>query len=138
MLSHLFVGGSHFGALTGAEIAGKDGGALGSSSELSLSDRKGCRGGVRVGPCSTGLWGRALAFPCFPLLCCCQGRPLSRDHSSGFLKWNISMRHSVPISRPSWAPEIQESKDGSSWTITSLRLSVLLFTYSLYGWDQNT
>lgn len=54
------------------------------------------------------------------------------------LKWNISMRHSVPISRPSWAPEIQESKDGSSWTITSLRLSVLLFTYSLYGWDQNT
>jgi hypothetical protein len=39
---------------------------------------------------------------------------------------------------PSVGFQIQESKDGSSWTITSLRLSVLLFTYSLYGWDQNT
>lgn len=42
MLSHLFVGGSHFGALTGAEIAGRDGGALGSSAELSPGGSKGC------------------------------------------------------------------------------------------------
>lgn len=41
MLSHLFVGGSHFGALTGAEMAGRDGGALGSSAELSLGGRQG-------------------------------------------------------------------------------------------------
>lgn len=64
MLSHLFVGGSHFGALTGVEIAGRDGGALGSSSELSLSDRKSCRGGARASPCGTRLWGLVPSFPC--------------------------------------------------------------------------
>lgn len=39
-----------------------------------------------MGPCGTVLWGRALAFTCFPLLCCCQGRPLARDHSGGYLQ----------------------------------------------------
>lgn len=62
MLSHLFVGGSHFGVLTGVEIAGRDGGALGSSAELSL----GSSTGARAGPGATGRRGRALAFPCFP------------------------------------------------------------------------
>lgn len=84
MLSHLFVGGSHFGALTGAEIAGRDGGTLGSSSELSPSDRMGSRGGARAGPCCTGHQGRAPPFSCLPLLCCYQGRPLARDHSGGY------------------------------------------------------
>lgn len=71
MLSHLFVGGSHFGALTGAEISGRDGGVLGSSAELSP--------GARAGPGGTGRRGRALAFPCFPQpsLCRCQGRSLA-------------------------------------------------------------
>lgn len=49
MLSHLFVGSSHFGALTGAEIAGRDGGALGSSSELSLTVRAAEKEPARVG-----------------------------------------------------------------------------------------
>lgn len=83
------------------------------------------------------LFPRPLAHPPARAVLLPSGAPRSRSGRE-VLKWNISMRHSVPISRPSWAPEIQESKDGSSWTITSLRLSVLLFTYSLYGWDQNT
>lgn len=62
MLSHLFVGGSHFGALTGAEIAGRDGGVLGSSAELS----PGSSTGASAGPGGTGRRGRALAFPCSP------------------------------------------------------------------------
>lgn len=85
MLSHLFVGGSHFGALTGVEIAGRDGGALGSYSELSRSDRKELpRRSPRESVRYPALGPRA-SLP-LPLLCCCQGRPLARDHSGGYLQ----------------------------------------------------